>query len=191
MLTDHQWSPVTFILGQFHKRCLNHQLLKSENYISKISCKFPRGQWVKTITLPWAYFMGYTHTGIVCHLQISGSLPCWSCIILSTRVSPSMLVMQIPACVLELWFQMVMLIAFYISESSCDFMYSYWIKLSEMLNHLPWFWHNLFGGKHIHSTKWRKVDTLQSYFDGHYLNLWHLWAHLDHTSAAFNHMRIG
>ena len=22
MLTDHQWSPVTFILGQFHKRCL-------------------------------------------------------------------------------------------------------------------------------------------------------------------------
>ena len=74
MLTDHQWSPVTFILGQFQKRCLNHQSLKSENYISKISCKFPRGQWVKTITLPRAYFMGYTHTGIVCHLQISGTL---------------------------------------------------------------------------------------------------------------------
>ena len=37
MLTHHQWSPVTFILGQFHKRCLNHQSLKSlENYISKI-----------------------------------------------------------------------------------------------------------------------------------------------------------
>ena len=29
MLIDHQWSPVTFILGQFHKRCLNHQSLKS------------------------------------------------------------------------------------------------------------------------------------------------------------------
>ena len=29
MLTDHQWSPVTFIVGQFHKRCLNHQSLKS------------------------------------------------------------------------------------------------------------------------------------------------------------------
>ena len=29
MLTDHQWSPVTFILRQFHKRCLNHQSLKS------------------------------------------------------------------------------------------------------------------------------------------------------------------
>ena len=29
MLTDHQWSPVTFILGQIHKRCLNHQSLKS------------------------------------------------------------------------------------------------------------------------------------------------------------------
>ena len=27
MLTDHQWSPVTFILGQFHKRCYNHQSL--------------------------------------------------------------------------------------------------------------------------------------------------------------------
>ena len=39
MLTDHQLSPVTFILGQFHKRFLNQQLL---NYISKISFKFPR-----------------------------------------------------------------------------------------------------------------------------------------------------
>ena len=29
MLTDHQWSPVTFILGQFHKGCLNRQWLKS------------------------------------------------------------------------------------------------------------------------------------------------------------------
>ena len=29
MLTDHQWSPVTFIPGQFHKRCLNHQSFKS------------------------------------------------------------------------------------------------------------------------------------------------------------------
>ena len=29
MLTDPQWSPVTFISGQFHKRCLNHQSLKS------------------------------------------------------------------------------------------------------------------------------------------------------------------
>ena len=28
MLTDHQQSPVTLILGQFHKRCLNHQSLK-------------------------------------------------------------------------------------------------------------------------------------------------------------------
>ena len=25
----HQWSPMTFILGKFHKRCLNHQSLKS------------------------------------------------------------------------------------------------------------------------------------------------------------------
>ena len=27
MLTDHQWSPVTFILEKFLKRCLNHQSL--------------------------------------------------------------------------------------------------------------------------------------------------------------------
>ena len=47
MLTDHQWSPVTFISGQFHKRCLNHQSLKTvSNYMSKISFKSPRGQWV-------------------------------------------------------------------------------------------------------------------------------------------------
>ena len=49
MLTDHLWSPVTFILGQFHKRCFNHQSLKSIwNYKSKISFKFPWGQWVKS-----------------------------------------------------------------------------------------------------------------------------------------------
>ena len=29
MLTDYQWSPVTFIFGQFHKSCLSHQSLKS------------------------------------------------------------------------------------------------------------------------------------------------------------------
>ena len=29
MMTDRQWNPVTFILGQFHKRCLNHQSLIS------------------------------------------------------------------------------------------------------------------------------------------------------------------
>ena len=28
MLTDHQWSPVTFILGQFHKRFFNHRSTK-------------------------------------------------------------------------------------------------------------------------------------------------------------------
>ena len=33
MLTDHQWSPMTFILGQFHKKCLNHKSLKSVTYL--------------------------------------------------------------------------------------------------------------------------------------------------------------
>ena len=37
MLTNHLWSPVSFILGQFHKRCLNHQSLKS---VWKIHLKF-------------------------------------------------------------------------------------------------------------------------------------------------------
>ena len=37
MLTDHRWNPVTFILGQFHKRCLNHRALKS---IWKLHLKF-------------------------------------------------------------------------------------------------------------------------------------------------------
>ena len=44
MLTDEQWSPVTFnfIAGQFHKRCLNHQSNLFENYMSEnISSKFP------------------------------------------------------------------------------------------------------------------------------------------------------
>ena len=41
------WSPVTFIFGQFHKRCLNHQSLKSVWKLHKISFKFPRGQWLK------------------------------------------------------------------------------------------------------------------------------------------------
>ena len=57
MLTDHQWSPVTFILGQFHKRCLNHQSLKSVWKLikSKISFKFPRGQWVIIPLRPYKY----------------------------------------------------------------------------------------------------------------------------------------
>ena len=49
MLTNHQWSPVTFRSGQFHKRCLNHQSNPFENYMSKISFNFPRGQWVNYI----------------------------------------------------------------------------------------------------------------------------------------------
>ena len=51
MLTGHQWSPVTSILGKFHERCLNHQSLNlAWNYMSKISFKFARGQWVNQLT---------------------------------------------------------------------------------------------------------------------------------------------
>ena len=38
MLTDHQWSQLTFILEQFHKRCHNHQSLKS---LGKCHSNFP------------------------------------------------------------------------------------------------------------------------------------------------------
>ena len=47
MLTNHQWSPVTLISGQFHRdaSATNHLNL-FQNYIADISFKFPRGQWV-------------------------------------------------------------------------------------------------------------------------------------------------
>ena len=53
MLTYHQWGLVAFMWGQFHKRYLNHQSLKSvwKLQIYKISFKFPRGQWVKITDL--------------------------------------------------------------------------------------------------------------------------------------------
>ena len=43
MLTDHQWGPVTFISGQFHKRCVNHQSLKSTTYL-KFDWNFPEAK---------------------------------------------------------------------------------------------------------------------------------------------------
>ena len=42
MLSDHQWSPVTFILGQFHKRLPQPSITKI------MSFKFLRGQWVNS-----------------------------------------------------------------------------------------------------------------------------------------------
>ena len=54
MLTDHQWSPMTFILEQFHKRCLNHQSLKSiwKLHILKFHSNFP---WVNSLRLSDSY----------------------------------------------------------------------------------------------------------------------------------------
>ena len=66
MLTAHQWSPVTFILGQFYKRSLNHQSPKDllENYMSKILFKFPRGQWVNH------HMIGvYPSVAILCYIH--------------------------------------------------------------------------------------------------------------------------
>ena len=52
MLTDHQWSPVTIILGQFDRRCLNHQPLKliSKSHIWN-SIQISQGQWVNCLNV--------------------------------------------------------------------------------------------------------------------------------------------
>ena len=50
MLTDHQWSPVSFILGQFHKRCLKHQ---SQKICLKMTClKFHSNFPGANVTIP-------------------------------------------------------------------------------------------------------------------------------------------
>ena len=52
MLTDYQWGSETFILWQFHKRCLNQQ---SQKFLWKLliwnTLIFPRGQWVNSESL--------------------------------------------------------------------------------------------------------------------------------------------
>ena len=87
MLTDHQWSPVTFILRQFHKRCLNHQSLKSIWKLHiKISFKFHRPQWVnqgrsydiRNLNNRKHYYpkhsQNYVTTSILAHPEIYGSV---------------------------------------------------------------------------------------------------------------------
>ena len=50
MLSYHRSGPVIFIWAPFHKRYLRHQSLKlARNYLSKISFKPPRGQWIDTL----------------------------------------------------------------------------------------------------------------------------------------------
>ena len=50
IISEVQWHS---LLGQFLKRWLKHQSLNLfENYVSKISCQFPRGQWVNGCLLP-------------------------------------------------------------------------------------------------------------------------------------------
>ena len=66
MLTDHQGSPVTFIFGQFHNRCLNHQSLKSSWKLHyKLSFKYPRGHWVNAKSFSSA-------CSLLCWLTIHG-----------------------------------------------------------------------------------------------------------------------
>ena len=53
MLTDHQWCPVTFIFGKFHKRCLKHQSLRSvwKLHVWKFHLNFPG---VNELTSQWS-----------------------------------------------------------------------------------------------------------------------------------------
>ena len=55
MLTDHQLSPVTFILGQFHKRFLNQELLKIHLKITylKFHSNFPGANELITYSVTW------------------------------------------------------------------------------------------------------------------------------------------
>ena len=51
MMTNHQCGPATFVWRQFHKRCISHNLLKLVGrYLSKISFKLLRRQWVNALT---------------------------------------------------------------------------------------------------------------------------------------------
>ena len=63
MLTDHQQSPVTFIFGQFHKRCLNHQSLKC---VWKLRLKF-HSNFPGANELTFGITMLYA---IACHVEL-------------------------------------------------------------------------------------------------------------------------
>ena len=71
MLTDHQWSPMTFILGQFNKKYLNYQSLKSENYMSKISFKLPWGQWAENSPISTHLILAYSLESLQ-HVHVGG-----------------------------------------------------------------------------------------------------------------------
>ena len=44
----HRWGPVTITWEEFHRRYISNQSLQlAWNYLSEISFKSPRGQWVK------------------------------------------------------------------------------------------------------------------------------------------------
>ena len=57
ILTDHQWSTVTFILGQFHNGCFNHNSLKTvwklhvKNFVQLSQDK----ELISTCMLPWGH----------------------------------------------------------------------------------------------------------------------------------------
>ena len=55
MLTDHQWSPMTSILGQFHKRYLNYQSLKSvwKLHVLKFNSNCPGADELTVICGKW------------------------------------------------------------------------------------------------------------------------------------------
>ena len=57
LLTDNQWSPVTFTLVQFHKRCPNHQSLKSMKITHvKFHSDFPGANELSNIGAPYTWY---------------------------------------------------------------------------------------------------------------------------------------
>ena len=85
MLTDHQWSSVTFIIGQFHKRCLNYQSLKCLKFHSN----FPGSNELKAFTnnaaamLTWCLLSWVTWRLSQNHV----TLPGWPATVTSKRAS--------------------------------------------------------------------------------------------------------
>ena len=52
MLTDHQWHSCIIVQGQFHKRCLNHQSLKSIWKYLKFLSNFPGANQLRVTLTP-------------------------------------------------------------------------------------------------------------------------------------------
>ena len=124
MLTDHQWSPVTFILGQFHNRCLNHQHWSPfENYMSKLSFNFPRGQWVNEI------ICNSSHSSIWAVIQSSPYH------VASVQHYVKLWLMYRGGCVIWQWNHEYILLNLAQVTACCYYRHQYWLLISRPCHH--------------------------------------------------------